>query len=177
MSALRVVGLVVALAAVGVGVAFAVGAFEEDPPPTTVAAATPGTTVTTSAPPSAAPTSEPASTTAGDDRLCVAYDEFQTATAIHLPVESPDDLEIVSTATLAFYTEAVELVDPSVQGAFAEMLLYSQARYDYSEAFEWNPSPPLEELLDNPPPTAPAAAIRSVTQVLEDQCGVEIIVE
>ena len=177
MSALRVVGLVVALAAVGVGVAFAVGAFEEDPPPTTVAAASAGTTVTTSAPTSTAPTPEPASTTADDDPLCVAYDDFQTATDGHLPVEGPDDLEIVSTATLAFYTAAVELVDPSLQGAFAELVLYSQARYDYSEAFEWNPSPPLEELLDNPPPTAPAAATQTVTQVLEDQCGVEIIVE
>jgi len=177
MSAVRIAGLVIALAAVGVGVAFAVGAFEEDPPPTTVAAALAGTTVTTSASSSTAPASEPVSTTAEDDPLCNAYDEFQTATDGHLPVEGPDDLEIVSAATLAFYTEAVELVDPSVQGAFAELLLYSQARYDYSEAFEWNPSPPLEELLDNPPPTAPAAATRTVTQTLEGQCGVEIIVE
>ena len=177
MSALRVVGLVVALAAVGIGVAFAVGAFEEDPPPTTVAAAIAGTTLTTSASPSTAPTSEPVSTIAVDDALCIAYHEFQTATDGHLPVQGPDDLEIVSTATLAFYTEAVELVDGSVQGAFAELLLYSQAQYDYSEAFEWNPSPPLEELVDNPPPTAPAAATQTVTQVLEEQCGVEIIVE
>jgi hypothetical protein len=177
MSARRIVGLVVALAAVGVGVAFAVGAFEEDPPPTTLGAAAAGTTAATSASSFTAPSSDPASTTAGDNPLCVAYDEFQTATDGHLPVEGPDDLEIVSTATLAFYTEAVDLVDPSIQGAFAEMLLYSQTRYDYSEAFEWNPSPPLEELLDNPPPTAPAAATQTVTQVLEDQCGVEIVVE
>jgi len=177
MSAVRIAGLVIALAAVGVGVAFAVGAFEEGPPPTTVPAAIADTTVTTSAPSSMAPTSEAVSTTAGDDPLCVAHDELQTATDGHLPVEGPDDLEIVSTATLAFYTEAVELVDPSVQGAFAELLLYSQSRYDYSEAFEWNPSPPLEELVDNPPPTAPAAATQTVTQVLEDQCGVEIIGE
>ncbi len=176
MSVGRIVGLVVALAAVGVGVAFAVGAFEEDPPATTVAAASVATTVSTAAP-STSPSTEPASTAGGDDPLCIAYDEFQTATDGHLPVDGPDDLEIVSTATLAFYTEAVELVDPSVQGAFAEMLLYSQAQYDYSEAFEWNPSPPLEEVLENPPPTAPAAATQTVSQVLEDQCGVVVVTD
>jgi hypothetical protein len=73
---------------------------------------------------------------------------------------------------LDFYTEAVELVDQAVQGAFAEFLLYEQALYDFYEAYEWNPSPPLEELVENPPPTAPATATQTVVQVLEDRCGV-----
>ncbi len=93
------------------------------------------------------------------------------------PVEGPDDLEIVRTASLAFYTEAVELVDDAAQGAFAEFLLYEQAVYDFYEAYEWNPSPPLEELVENPPPTAPAAATQTVVQVLEDQCGVVVVTE
>ena len=177
MSAVRIAGLVIALAAVGVGVAFAVGAFEEGPPPTTVPAAIAGTTVTTSAPSSMAPTSEAVSTTAGDDPLCNAYDEFQTATDGHLPVEGPDDLEIVRMASLAFYTEAVELVDEAEQGAFAEFLLYEQAIYDFYEAYEWNPSPPLEELVASPPPTTPAAATQTVVQVLEDRCGIVGVTE
>ena len=90
-------------------------------------------------------------------------------------MEGPDDLEIVRTASLAFYTQAVELVDDAAQGAFAEFLLYEQAVYDFYEAYEWNPSPPLEELVENPPPTAPATATRTVVQVLEDRCGVVVV--
>jgi hypothetical protein len=123
------------------------------------------------------PTSEPVSTTAGADPLCIAYDEFQTSTDGHLPVEGPDDLVIVRTASLAFFTEAVELVDEADQGAFAEFLLYEQAFYDFYEAYEWNPSPPLEELVASPPPTSPVAATQTVSQVLEDQCGVAAVTE
>jgi len=177
MSSGRIVGLVVALAAVGIGVAFAVGAFEESPPSTTVAAAFAGTTITTSAPSSTPTTSMQTSTTGGEDPLCVAYEGFQTATDGHLPVEGPDDLEVVRTASLAFYTEAVELVDEADQGPFAEFLLYEQAIYDFYEAYEWNPSPPLEELVASPPPTAPATATQTVIQVLEDQCGVVVVTE
>ena len=61
--------------------------------------------------------------------------------------------------------------------AFAEFLLYEQDLYDFYEAYEWNPSPPLEELVENPPPTAPAAATQTVVQVLEDQCGVVVVTE
>ncbi len=124
----------------------------------------------------ASTTLEPA-TSAADDPLCVAYGEFQTATDGHLPVEGPDDLEIVRTASLDFYTEAVELVDDAAQAAFADFLLYEQAVYDFYEAYEWNPSPPLEELVENPPPTAPAAATQTVVQVLEDRCGVVVVTE
>jgi hypothetical protein len=144
-------------------------------PPTTVAALA-GTTATTAAL-STVPTSEPVSTTAGADPLCIAYGEFQTATDGHLPVEGPADLEIVRTASLAFFTEAVELVDEADQGAFAEFLLYEQAIHDFYEAYEWNPSPPLEELVASPPPTAPVAATQTVGQVLEDQCGVVAVTE
>ena len=177
MSSGRIVGLVIALAAVGVGVAFAVGAFEDDPHSTTAAAALAGTTVATSAQSSTPTTSLRASTTAGEDPLCIAYEEFQTATDGHLPVEGPEDLEIVRTASLAFYTEAVELVAAADRGPFAEFLLYEEAIYDFYEAYEWNPSPPLEELVASPPPTAPAAATQTVIQVLEDQCGVIAVTE
>jgi hypothetical protein len=177
MSSGRIVGLVVALAAVGIGVAFAVGAFEEDPSSTTVAAVLADTTATTPAPSSTPTTSVPASTTAGENPLCIAYEEFLAATDGHLPVEGPEDLEIVRTASLAFYTEAVERVDEADQGPFAEFLLYEQAIYDFYEAYEWNPSPPLEELVASPPPTAPAAATQTVIEVLEDQCGVVVVTE
>ena len=175
MSVGRLVGIVVVLVAAGLGVAFALGAFEEAAPPPTTSAAIGATSVTTSAS-LASTTLEPA-TTAGDDPLCLAYEEFQTATDGHLPVEGADDLEIVRTSSLAFYTEAVELVDDAAQGAFAEFLLYEQAVYDFYEAYEWNPSPPLEELVENPPPTAPATATQTVIQVLEDQCGVVVVTE
>jgi hypothetical protein len=171
----RVLGIVVVLAAVGLGVALVLGAFEEDLPPTTSAAVEATTMTAVSSVASSG--SEPVSITHENDQLCVAHGEFESAVDGHLPVESPEDLEIVRTASLDFYTEAVELVDPAVQGAFAEFLLYEQARYDFYEAFEWNPSPPLEELVENPPPTAPAAATQTVVQVLEDQCGVVVTVE
>ncbi len=175
MSVGRIVGLVVALAAVGVGVAFAVGAFEDEAPPTTTSAAIGVSSVAPSA--SLASTTLEPSTSAGNDPLCVAHEQLVAATDGHLPVEGPDDLEIVRTASLAFYTEAVELVDDAAQGAFAEFLLYEQAVYDFYEAYEWNPSPPLEELVENPPPTAPATATQTVVQVLEDQCGVVVVTE
>lgn len=172
MSVGRVVAIVIVLVAAGLGIALALGAFEEDPPPTTIAPVA-ATTVASVA----ASTSEPVSTTPGDDPLCVAHGELESAVERHLPVEGPDDLEIVRTASLDFYTEAVELVDPAVQGAFAEFLLYEQALYDFYEAYEWNPSPPLDELVENPLPTAPAMATQTVVQVLEDQCGVVVVTE
>lgn len=172
MSVGRVVAIVIVLVAAGLGIALALGAFEEDPPPTTMAPVA-ATTVASVA----SFTSEPVSTTPGDDPLCVAHGELESAVDGHLPVEGPDDLEIVRTASLDFYTEAVELVDPAVQGAFAEFLLYEQALYDFYEAYEWNPSPPLDELVENPPPTAPATATQTVVQVLEDQCGVVVVTE
>jgi|GEM_PF-4085795 hypothetical protein len=175
MSVGRIVGIVVVLVAAGLGVAFALGAFEEEAPPPTTSAAIGATSVAPSVS-LVSTTLEPA-TSAGDNPLCIAYGEFQTATDGHLPVEGPDDLEIVRTASLAFYTEAVELVDDAAQGAFAEFVLYEQAVYDFYEAYEWNPSPPLEELVENPPPTAPAAATQTVVQVLEDQCGVVVVTE
>ena len=175
MSIGRVVGIVIVLAGAELGIAFALGAFEEDPPPTTEAAV--GATTVTAAPALVSSASHPVSTTPADDPLCIAHGEFEAAVDGHLPVEAPEDLEIVRTASLDFYTQAVELVDPAAQGAFAEFLLYEQALYDFYEAYEWNPSPPLEELLENPPPTAPATATQAVVQVLEDQCSVVVITE
>lgn len=175
MSVGRVFAIVIVLVAAGLGIALALGAFEEDPPPTTIAPVAATTVASVSS--VASSTSEPISTTLGDDPLCVAHGELESAFDGHLPVEGPDDLEIVRTASLDFYTEAVELVDPAVQGAFAEFLLYEQARYDFYEAYEWNPSPPLDELVENPPPTAPATATQTVVQVLEDQCGVVVVME
>jgi hypothetical protein len=175
MSVGRVLGIVVVLAAVGLGVALILGAFEEDQPPTTSAAVEATTMTAVSSVASSA--SEPVSTTPENDPLCVAHGEFESAVDGHLPVESPEDLEIVRTASLDFYTEAVELVDEADQGAFAEFLLYEQAIYDFYEAYEWNPSPPLEELVESPPPTAPVAATQTVSQVLEDLCGVVAVTE
>ncbi len=175
MSVGRIAGIVVLLAAAGLGVAFALGAFGEETPPTTTSAAIGATSVAPSV--SLASTTLAPATSAGNDPLCVAHEQMVSATDGHLPVEGPDDLEIVRTASLAFYTEAVELVDEASQGAFAEFLLYEQAIYDFYEAYEWNPSPPLEELVDNPPPTAPATATQTVIQVLEDQCGVVVVTE
>lgn len=174
MSVGRVLGTVIVLVAAGLGMALALGAFE-DPPPTTSAAVVATTVTTVSS--LASSTSEPVSTIPVDDPLCVAHGELESAVDGHLPVEGPDDLEIVRTASLGFYTKAVELVDPAVQGAFAEFLLYEQDLYDFYEAYEWKPSPPLEELVENPPPTAPAAATQTVVQVLEDQCGVVVVTE
>lgn len=151
MSVGRVFAIVIVLVAAGLGIALALGAFEEDPPPTTIAPVAATTVASVSS--VASSTSEPISTTPGDDPLCVAHGELESAVDGHLPVEGPDDLEIVRTASLDFYTEAVELVDPAVQ------------------------SPPLDELVENPPPTAPATATQTVVQVLEDQCGVVVVME
>jgi len=68
----------VVLVAAGLGVAFALSAFEDEAPPPTTSAAIEATSVA----PSASLTSttfEPA-TSAGDAPLCVAYEEFQTTT-------------------------------------------------------------------------------------------------
>ncbi|MGH8947593.1 MAG: hypothetical protein ACRDXF_01950 [Acidimicrobiia bacterium] len=57
------------------------------------------------------------------------------------------------------------------------ILLYEPAIHDFYEAYEWKPSPPLEELVASPPPTAPAAATQPVIRVLEDRRGVVVITE
>lgn len=136
-------------------------------PPSTV----PLTTVTSPTPTSLSVT------TVGDDPLCVAYHSYQQAIDGHLPVTDAEDLEIFLTASLEFYGEAVGLVEPPEQEAFAEFLAYQQAQHNFSESHDWSPSPPLEELLENPPPTAPAAATETVATVLENRCGVEVVRE
>lgn len=166
MSVGRIAGLVMALTAVVAAVAFAVGAFDEEAAPATTSAAIGATSVAPSA--SLSSTTLAPATSAGNDPLCVAHEQMVAAAHGHLPVEGSDDLEIVRTASLAFSTEAVELGDETAQGAFAEFLIYEQAIYDFYEAFEWNPSPPLEELVANPPPTPPATATQTLIQVLED---------
>lgn len=174
--------LVVALVAGGLALALAAGLFEGEGG--TTGAAEPMTTetgtVATAAPSTSTPiptsTAAP-TTTLDDDALCIAYDAYVQAIESHLPVTDAEDLEIFLTAGVEFYTEAVDLIQPPEQEAFAELLAYQRAQHDYSEAHDWNPSPPLEELLDDPPPTAPAAATETVAGVLQDRCGVEIVQE
>ena len=88
-----------------------------------------------------------------------------------------EDLEIVRSATLDFYTEAVGHVDPPEADAFSEYLGYEQEVYDWSEANDWNPERSLEDLTESPPPTVLAEALAVVTQVLEDRCDVVAVQE
>ena len=169
---------VVVLLVFGLGAAFVLGAFDGDgtPEPTQPAAA--ATTEVRAATTLASTRSlAPVTTVAGEDPLFVAHAELTAAVDGHLPVDGPEDLEIVQTATLAFYTEAVDHVDVPERDAFSEFLVYQQASYDHSESFEWNPSPPLEDLLDNLPPTPPQEATAVVIQVLEERCDVAITIE
>jgi hypothetical protein len=91
MSVGRVLGIVIVLVAAGLGIAFALGAFEEETPPISTAAVGAPTLILVSS--LASTTSEPVSTIPGDDPLCVAHDELESAVDGHLPVEGPDDLE------------------------------------------------------------------------------------
>ena len=169
---------VVVLLVLGIGTAFALGAFDGDdtPEPTQPAAVvtTEAMAVTT---PASTTSLAPVTTAAGEDPLCVAHAVLTVAVDGHLPVDGPEDLEIVQTATLDFYTEAVDHVEPPERDAFSEFLTYQQASYDHSESFDWNPSPPLGDLLDNPPPTPPQGATAVVIQVLEERCDVAITIE
>lgn len=141
---------------------------------TTLAAATSTTTATdvvsTSTPPVTG-------TAAEDDPLCLAYQTLVDRTDGHLPVGDAGDLEVVRTATVEFYTEAVRLVDPSQEGVFSQLLAYEQALSDWSEAHEWSPTRDLADLAEDPPPTVDPAAVEGVRQVLADRCGVETLLE
>ena len=180
MSRIWIVVTVLVVAALGVGAAFALGLFDggEGEVPEAAeqpAASTPTSSVTTSlerTPPMTAMTTIP-----GEDPLCLAHAEMAAAIDGHLPVQGAEDLEIVRTATLAFYTEAVGHVDPPEDDAFSAYLGYEQEVYDWSEANEWSPDRSLEDLAENPPPQVPAEALAVVTQVLEDRCDVVAVRE
>lgn len=166
---------ILALAALGAGAAFVSGVFDGDQEgaPEAVGRSTTSSTATTSAP----TTSVSTTTTLGDDPLCEAHAEFITALDGHLPVQGPDDLQAVRTASVAFYTEAIAYVEKPERSAFDELLTYEQALYDYAEANEWEPERPIEDLLENPPPTPPGDAVGAVIQVMEERCGVVVTFE
>ncbi|MGH8872400.1 MAG: hypothetical protein ACRDWS_10525 [Acidimicrobiia bacterium] len=180
MSRAGIVALVLAVAALGVAAAVAPGLLGgEDDAPETQAAASAGTSTTVAPVTSDASTASiPAPvTTRGEDPLCAAHANLQAAVDGHLPVEGAEDLQIVATATVAFYTKAVNHVDPPERDAFAQLLVYEQASYDYSEANDWNPSRPLSDLLENPPPSVPQGATAVVIQVMEERCDVVVRLE
>lgn len=179
MSRIWIVVTVLVVAALGVGAAFALGLFddggeevpeaaEQPAAPTTLGA----TTTLERTPPMTAMTTLP-----GEDPLCLAHAEMVAALDGHLPVQGAEDLEIVSTATLDFYMEAVGYVDPPEGDAFSEYLGYEQEVYDRSEANDWSPDRSLEDLTENPPPTVPAEALAVVTQMLENRCDVVAVRE
>jgi hypothetical protein len=180
MSRIWIVVTILVVAALGVGAAFGLGLFDDGGEESPVAAeplrdstTTLGATTTAErTPPMTAMTTIP-----GEDPLCLAHAEMVAALDGHLPVQGAEDLEIVRTATLDFYTEAVGLVDPPEGDAFSEFLGYEQEVYDWSEANEWSPDRSLEDLTENPPPTVPAEALAVVTQVLEDRCDAVIVRE
>ena len=178
MSRIWIVVTVLVVAALGVGAAFAVGLFGgggEEVPEAAEQPAAPTTSATTTlerTPPMTAMTTLP-----GEDPLCLAHAEMVAALDGHLPVQGAEDLEIVRTATLDFYTEAVGHVDPPEADAFSEYLGYEQEVYDWSQANDWNPERSLEDLAENPPPAVPAEALAVVTRVLEDRCDVVAVRE
>ena len=167
--------VILVIVIVGAGAAFALGLFDEggedvpeaaEPQPATTT--TPGASTSLErTPPMTAMTTIP-----GEDPLCLAHAGMVDALDGHLPVQGAEDLEIVRTATLDFYTEAVGHVGPPEAAAFSEYLGYEQEVYDWSEANGWSPDRSLEDLTENPPPTVPAEALAVVTQVLEDRCDV-----
>lgn len=142
----------------------------------TVAAA--GTT-TTSAPSTTPSTAQPSTTTAspptttsGDHPLCGLHAGLTDAVRDHLPVQDAEDLEAFNTAQIEFHEAAVQVLDQPEQEAFASMLGWYQDLAVYYEALDWNPSPGLDVLVDNPPPQAPAEAVAVASRTLEDLCGV-----
>lgn len=180
MSRIWIVVTVLVVAALGVGAAFALGVFDDGGEEVPEAAGQPAASTTTSGatttlertPPMTAMTTLP-----GEDPLCLAHAGMVDALDGHLPVQGAEDLEIVRTATLDFYTEAVSHVDPPEGDAFSEYLGYEQEVYDWAEANDWNPERSLDDLAENPPPTVPAQALAVVTRVLEERCSVVAVQE
>ena len=180
MSRIWIVVTILVVAALGVGAAFGLGLFDDGGEEEPEAAEQPAASTTTlgatttveQTPPMTAMTTIP-----GEDPLCLAHAQLVAALDGHLPVQGAEDLEIVRTATLDFYTEAVGHVDPPEGDAFSEFLDYEQEVYAWSETNEWSPDRSLEDLADNPPPTVPAEALAVVTQVLEDRCDVVVVRE
>jgi len=106
---------IVAFVILGAGAAFALGLFDGDEdaspeaaePPSAPTSTLGATTSLQRTPPMTAMTTIP-----GGDPLCLAHAEMVAALDGHLPVQGAEDLEIVRTATLDFYTAAVGHVDP-----------------------------------------------------------------
>jgi hypothetical protein len=87
-------------------------------------------------------------------------------------VEGADDLEAYVTAQVAFHQDAVEILEPPEEDGFVSQLEWHEALVAYYEPLEWNPSPGLEFLVENPPPQPDPAATAAVASTLETICGV-----
>jgi hypothetical protein len=129
---------------------------------TSVASSTTNATTATTVPPEAV----------GDHPLCALYDDLTSATADHLPVEGPEDLETYVTAQIAFHEAAIGVLEPPESEGFTGMLDWYEALADYYEPLGWNPSPGLDVLTANPPPQPDPEAAAATSQTLEERCGV-----
>lgn len=90
----------------------------------------------------------------------------------HLPVEGPEDLESFTTAQVDFHQDALGVLGPDEAEGFAGMLAWYEELVVYYEPLEWNPSPGLEVLAENPPPQPSPEAVSAASRTLEELCGI-----
>lgn len=172
-----VAALLAVVIGVGVSVGVAQGWFDggDDSPDseleateeTSTSSAVPIPTITTVSTSTTIPPME-----VGDHSLCALHEEMVTAIEGHLPVAGPDDLEAFTMAQIQFHQDAVDVLGQPDGDGFAGMLVWYQALAAYYEPLEWNPSPGLEVLAENPPPQPSAEAVGAVSRTLEDLCGI-----
>jgi hypothetical protein len=173
-----VAALLAVVIGVGVSVGVAQGWFDGgDGSPDPESEAAEGTSTSSSAVPTPTTTAVSTSTSiapmeVGDHSLCALHEEMVLAVEGHLPVAGPDDLETFTMAQIEFHQGAVDVLGQPEGDGFAGMLVWYQALTAYYEPLEWNPSPGLEVLAENPPPQPSAEAVTAASRTLEELCGI-----
>ena len=184
LAALTLTVLVVAVAMTGDDPAPSTDTTTADPETTTTVATAPGATPAPTPAPTIPPTSGPPPTTdglaVGEHPICAAWEIFSAESA-GVPPQTPDEIRLDNERHLAFYSQAVQLLDGAEREAVAGLLAYHEERAAFWPRWGWDVDAYLLDSFDDPDvPRVPWPTAESADgwrQTLTDRCGLEFVVE
>ncbi|MEO1064980.1 MAG: hypothetical protein AAFZ07_26495 [Actinomycetota bacterium] len=159
------------------------------PPTTAVPVATTVVEVTAAPVETVAPPEEPTPTPPpppteppiGEHPVCELWDVYAADLEV-LPVDTPDDLRRLNERRIAFFSEAVAVLDGDERRAAAHFLTYHEDLAAFWPPFGWDPDAYTLALIEDPDgapelPWPDFGADARWRQTLTDRCGLEFEIE